>query len=61
MSVVVVEVAGVSKKYGNVTALEDVSLEVKRGEMFCVMGPNGAGRRRFSKGFWGIGVWTGVR
>jgi ABC-type multidrug transport system ATPase subunit len=43
MSVVVVEVVGVSKKYGNVTALEDVSLEVKRGEMFCVMGPGGAG------------------
>ena len=35
---IVVEVVGVSKKYGNVTALEDVSFEVKRGEMFCIIG-----------------------
>ena len=53
MSVVVVEVVGVSKKYGNVTALEDVSLEVKRGEMFCVMGPNGAGKTTLLEGILG--------
>jgi ABC-2 type transport system ATP-binding protein len=52
--VVVVEVAGVSKKYGNVTALEDVSFEVKRGEMFCVMGPNGAGKTTLLEGILGL-------
>jgi ABC-2 type transport system ATP-binding protein len=52
--VVVVEVVGVSKKYGNVTALEDVSFEVKRGEMFCVMGPNGAGKTTLLEGILGL-------
>ncbi len=58
MSVVVVEVVGVSKKYGDVTALEDVSFEVERGEVFCVMGPSGAGETTLLEG---LGVWTGVR
>jgi len=52
--VVVVEVVGVSKKYGNVTALDDVSFEVKRGEMFCVMGPNGAGKTTLLEGILGL-------
>ncbi len=54
MFVAVVEVVGVWKKYGNVTALEDVSLEVQKGEMFCVMGPNGAGKTTLLEGILGL-------
>jgi len=36
--------ASVGKKYGAVTALDDVSFEVGQGEMFGVIGPDGAGK-----------------
>ncbi len=35
---------GVSKRYGEVRALDGVSLTVGRGEFFGVLGPNGAGK-----------------
>jgi ABC-2 type transport system ATP-binding protein len=34
----------VTKKYGAVKALDEVSIEVARGEMFGVIGPDGAGK-----------------
>ena len=37
-------VEGVAKQFGGVTAVDDVSLEVKRGEILSVIGPNGAGK-----------------
>ncbi|KDR63216.1 MULTISPECIES: ATP-binding cassette domain-containing protein [Streptomyces] len=44
-----VELADVSKYYGNVRALEDVSLEVHPGEITCVLGDNGAGKSTLIK------------
>ena len=39
----------VSKFYGNIRALEDVSLEVHAGEITCVLGDNGAGKSTLIK------------
>ncbi len=38
------EVAGVSKRFGGVSALNDVSLEVAEAEAVGLIGPNGAGK-----------------
>lgn len=40
----IVELKNVSKKYGEITALRDISLEIRRGEIFSIMGINGAGK-----------------
>jgi branched-chain amino acid transport system permease protein len=37
-------VAGVSKRFGGVQALEGITFEVKFGEIFAMVGPNGAGK-----------------
>ncbi|MFJ4715437.1 ATP-binding cassette domain-containing protein [Streptomyces sp. NPDC088785] len=44
-----VELTGVSKYYGNIRALEDVSLVVNAGEISCVLGDNGAGKSTLIK------------
>jgi ABC-2 type transport system ATP-binding protein len=39
-----IEVARIVKKYGDFTAVDDVSFQVKEGEIFGLLGPNGAGK-----------------
>ena len=40
----VVEMRGVTKRYGEVRALDGIDLEVEQGEVVAVLGPNGAGK-----------------
>ena len=37
-------VSGLTKRFGDVTAVNDISFEVKQGELFGFLGPNGAGK-----------------
>ncbi len=39
-----IEIKSLSKKFGNVLAVDDISLKVKEGEIFGFLGPNGAGK-----------------
>ena len=41
---VVVEARGLTKRYGSLVAVDDVSFEVRGGEIFGLLGPNGAGK-----------------
>ncbi len=40
----VIEASGLTKRFGNFTAVRNISLAVKRGEVFGLLGPNGAGK-----------------
>ncbi len=40
----ILEVIGVSKHFGSLTALQDVSFTLRRGEILGLIGPNGAGK-----------------
>ena len=39
-----IEISHLTKRYGGFTAVDDVSLEVPRGQIFGFLGPNGAGK-----------------
>ena len=39
-----VELAGVTKRYGEMTAVDDLSLRVREGEFFTLVGPSGCGK-----------------
>lgn len=40
----VIEARGLTKRYGDFTAVDGISFEVRKGEIFGFLGPNGAGK-----------------
>ncbi|MCA1752890.1 MAG: ATP-binding cassette domain-containing protein [Flavobacteriales bacterium] len=44
MSETVLSIKGLTKKYGRVKALSDLNLDIKRGQVFGLLGPNGSGK-----------------
>jgi branched-chain amino acid transport system ATP-binding protein len=45
--VTMLEVRNVTKRFGNLVAVKDVSMSVKQGELRAIIGPNGAGKTTF--------------
>jgi polar amino acid transport system ATP-binding protein len=43
----VLEAIGITKRFGDLTVVNNVSLSVKRGETVCILGPSGAGKSSF--------------
>jgi polar amino acid transport system ATP-binding protein len=41
------EAVGITKRFGDLTVVDSVSLSVKRGETVCILGPSGAGKSSF--------------
>ena len=40
----VIRTDGLTKRYGDILAVDDLSLEVPRGQVFGLLGPNGSGK-----------------
>jgi ABC-2 type transport system ATP-binding protein len=40
----IIEIQGLTKKYGELTALDDLTLSIEQGAVFGFIGPNGAGK-----------------
>ena len=50
----ILELQHISKFFGNVTALDDISTSVESGRVTCVLGDNGAGKSTFIKILCGV-------
>ena len=45
----VIETFGLTKKYGKITAVDDLNISIDEGEIFGLLGPNGAGKTTIIK------------
>ncbi|MFT5115284.1 MAG: branched-chain amino acid transport system ATP-binding protein [Parasphingorhabdus sp.] len=54
----ILEIKNVSKQFGGLTALDNVSFEVREGEIHGLIGPNGAGKSTMFKNIAGFQVPT---
>jgi len=44
MSDTIVSIRGISKRFGSVAALSDISIDIQQGEIFALLGPSGCGK-----------------
>src|SRR5436189_344287 len=50
----VIDVAGVTKKFGDKTVVDHIDLQVRRGEIYGFLGPNGSGKTTFIRMLCGL-------
>ncbi|MDD4632083.1 MAG: ATP-binding cassette domain-containing protein, partial [Proteiniphilum sp.] len=58
MSIKVIEVSGLTKKFGNFTAVDHITFDVEEGEIFGFLGANGAGKTTAMQMLCGISMPT---
>ncbi len=44
---VILDVKNMTKRFGDLLVLDDVSFDVKKGEFLCIVGPTGCGKTTF--------------
>ena len=49
-----VDAVDVTKRYGQLVAVDDLSLQVAPGEVYGILGPNGAGKTTFLRMLFGL-------
>ncbi len=52
--ILAVDAVDVTKRYGDLTAVDAISLQVAQGEVYGVLGPNGAGKTTFLRMLFGL-------
>jgi ABC-2 type transport system ATP-binding protein len=52
--VLAVDAVGVTKRYGDLTAVDAITMQVAQGEVYGVLGPNGAGKTTFLRMLFGL-------
>jgi branched-chain amino acid transport system ATP-binding protein len=50
----VLEVRGLTKRFGGLTAVKNLNLDLRAGEIFGLIGPNGSGKSTAMKAIMGI-------
>lgn len=55
------EIVDVTKKFGDFTALKDISLEIHQGELVCFLGPSGCGKTTLLRAIAGLDFQTSGR
>ena len=56
-----ISVDHLTKRFGTFTAVNDISFDVKRGEVFALLGPNGSGKTTTLKSLVGLSIPTAGR